>query len=178
MTGAATRTAALPPQAELARVVAAVCADLDGRWSALLADERWAEVTETLERLSAPGAVARLARTLGDEECARIAALLLARWLALGEVRLPPAAAIRGPFEDPSGAELTVVVDGLEEGWTATWHGPVEPVVADAARPSVRLVGHRSEPAHVTVRVFGRTPHGRTILAAEIDVPEGRDASD
>lgn len=159
-------TATLPAHVELERVVTGLVAHLRSEWSAVLADERWAEARESVERLSEPGALPPLARELGPAQCRRLAEVLLSRWSALGEVELPPAAAIV-----PSGpAELVLVVEGLADGWQAAWTGPVEPL----AGARVRLVG--AEPgARVTARVFGRTSAGRTILVAE--VAEGSDAS-
>ena len=172
---------AFPPQVRLVRVVTALTADVSTRWSTVLADPRWAEVATSIDRLSVPGVAAGLARELGDEESERLTALLLERWAAVGEVSLPPAAAIVGPSVGPTapgGAgpgqpglpELSVVVDGLDDGWTATWQGPVEP--ADESGAVVRLVADTSTEVHLNVRVFGRTPQGRTILTAETVVPD------
>jgi hypothetical protein len=71
--------------------------------------------------------------------------------------------------ELPELPELSVVVDGLEDGWTATWLGPVEP--ADPSGARVRLLADRSTAVPLNVRVFGRSPEGRTILTAETVVP-------
>ena len=173
-------SSALPPQVELARIVAGLGDYLTTDWSTVLADERWADVAASLARLAVPGAVAGLTRELGDAESARLAGLLLQRWAMIGEAAPAPAAAIVGPVIGSRGAELTVVVDGLEAGWTATWHGPVEPV-----QPSgdvVRLLADLPASGRVSVRVFGRTDHGqaqdnstgpghRTILTAEAVLP-------
>ena len=118
-----------------------------------------------------PGAVAGLARELGDTESARLAGLLLQRWAKIGVAAPAPAAAIVGPVAGSQGAELTVVVDGLEAGWTATWHGPLEPVAPSGA--VVRLLAEPPASGRVSVRVFGRTDHGhRTILTAEAVLSE------
>lgn len=160
-----------PPQARLVRVVTALTADVGTRWSTVLADPRWAEVAASIDRLSEPGVAAGLARELGDEESERLTALLLERWAAVGEVSLPPAAAIVGPtIPLESGLpEMTVVVDGLDDGWTATWLGPVEPV--DESGAVVRLQGDRTTAVQLNVRVFGRSPQGRTILTADTLLP-------
>ncbi len=166
----------LPPSVQLARVVGALTADLPVRWSTLLADDRWADVAESLRRLAVPGAVDAIAADLGDDESARLADLLLARWAAVGDPVLPPAAAIVGPVgpTGPVGTELAVVVDGLDEGWSATWHGPVDPVDAEDPNAAVvRLRAGAPAPIRVSVRVFGRSAAGRHILAARIEVPDG-----
>ena len=185
---------ALPPQVELVRVLAGLGDDLTANWSTVLADERWAEVAASLARLAVPGAVAGLARELGDAESGRLAGLLLERWARIGEAAPAPAAAILAPAIGAPGAELTVVVEGLEPGWTASWHGPVEPVEASGA--VVRLRADPGASARVSVRVFGRTHPGqsqdpetssghRTILTAEAvlaagpaDEQQGSDGSD
>ena len=141
-------------------VVTGLAAHLRAEWSAVLADERWADARGSLDRLAAPGALTPLARDLGPTGCTRISELLLARWAALGDVELPPAAAIVPRDAD----ELALVIDGLADGWEASWTGPVESLDPHGSR--VRLVD--AEPrARVTARVFGRTPPGRTILVAE-----------
>lgn len=176
----------LPAPAELARVVAGLAEDLAANWSTVLADERWADVAESLRRLAVPGAVTALAGDLGDAETERLTAVLLHRWARIGEPAPAPAAAIVGPGGDS--AELTVVVAGLEAGWTANWRGPVEPVEASGA--VVRLTADHA--ARVSVRVFGRTDSlarqgssggQRTILTAEAVVverhgPDGPGAAD
>ncbi|GAB5895155.1 hypothetical protein [Mycolicibacterium mageritense] len=167
----------LPAPVELARVVAGLAEDLTVNWSTVLADERWSDVAESLRRLAVPGAVMTLADDLGDAETQRLAAVLMYQWARIGEPAPAPAAAIVGPGTDS--AELTVVVEGLEAGWTANWRGPVEPVGPSGA--VVRLTSDR--PARVSVRVFGRTNTGadqassvrqRTILTAETAVAERR----
>ena len=170
-----------PPNAE---PVAGLAEDLAANWSTVLADERWADVAESLQRLTVPGAVTALAGDLGDAEAERLTAVLLQRWSGIGEPAPAPAAAIVGP----DSAELTVVVEGLEPGWTANWRGPVEPVEPSGA--VVRLTVEHS--ARVSVRVFGRTDTSahhdnsggqRTILTAEAVVaerhgPDGPGAAD
>jgi hypothetical protein len=160
----------LPPQVQLARVVAGLGDYLAANWSTVLTDERWADVAAALERLAVPGAVVGVAGELGDAESVRLADLLLARWARIGEAALAPAAAIVGPAVGSPAAELTVLVDGLLAGWTATWHGPVEPV--DASGAIVRLLADAPVAGRVSVRVFGRTDDGhRTILTAEALLP-------
>lgn len=165
-------TSALPPQVQLVGMVAGLAEDLTASWSTVLADERWVEVAEALERLAVRGAVAGLADELGDAESARLAALLRQRWARVGEAAPAPAAAIVGS----AGGVLTVVVDGLEPGWTASWHGPVEPVGPTGG--TVRLLAGAVAPVRVGVRIFGRVEHGyfqslsdglghRSILLAE-----------
>lgn len=163
-------TATLPPHVELERVVTGLLAHLRSEWSAVLADDRWAEARESVARLSGPSVLPPLASDLGPARCRRLTELLLDRWAALGAVELPPAAAVL-----PDGdSGLALVVDGLADGWQATWTGPVQPL--DPAGSRVRLVG-ADDPARVAVRVFGRAAGGRTILAATWDRPGVPDAS-
>jgi hypothetical protein len=168
----------LPPRARLAQTLGALARTLPGQLPALLEASRFDDLRPALARLADPDRAAAAAAAMAEEEAAWLAELLLARWAAVAPLVLEPAAAILAPREIWLGRQarlvpLEVVVDGLEEGWQATWEGDL---CGETTAASVRLMvrppaGDGPAVATARVRVAGRAEGKRTLLIDHVRLP-------
>ncbi|SDZ15032.1 hypothetical protein SAMN05444365_10634 [Micromonospora pattaloongensis] len=148
---------AVPGDALLAHVLRAVAGWLPERYGVLLEAGRFADGREALGRVATAGGARAATRGVAPGEAARLVELVLDRWAALGTVELPPLAVLLPP--DDEDASYRLAVHGVDEGWTASWSGPVTPS-ADG-RSAVPRPGSAGR---VSARVFARSAAGRTVL--------------
>jgi hypothetical protein len=170
-------TTELPPRERLAHVVRSLLRRLPEDHAALLDAERFAEGRAALARLAAAGAVEAAVAATAPAEAAALADRLLERWGHIGEVRLEPHAAILGPEEIWLGEEapreiaFDLAVSGLAEGWSANWSGEARPDADGRAAVLELRPEAGADTARLAVRVIGRGPEGRCILAAGRTIP-------
>ena len=166
----------LPPKAHLERVLGALAKHLPAQLAVLIEAPRFDEERGILERFTDGDWAHRAVVAMTEAEAGWLADLLLERWAAVGEVLLDPVAAIKGPREVWVGKRsqslrLEVIVEGLDQGWSATWRGDI---VGDATGPVVlveAIPSHSAAFASAQVRVEGRVGDKRTLLLAQTRIP-------
>lgn len=161
----------LPGRARLTRTLVALARNLPGQLQGLFDAPRFDAERPSLEGFADPDRAAAAAAAMAEEEAGWLANLLAGRWAAVAEVVLEPAAAIRPPGDVWLGRQtatvpLEVVVEGLDEGWTAAWDGDI---AGESAGASVLLEARppaAAGPAHAVarVKVDGRADGKRTLL--------------
>ncbi|MGS2617464.1 hypothetical protein ACVCAH_23500 [Micromonospora sp. LZ34] len=151
------RMNSVPSDALLAHVLQAVARWLSERYGVLLEAGRFVDGREALGRVATADGARAATSGLAPAEAARLVDVVLGRWAALGVVDLPPLAVLLPP--DDEDATYRLAVHGADEGWTATWSGPVTPSAdGRSAAPHPGTVGR------VSARVFARSAASRTVL--------------
>ena len=165
-----------PGRAQLVRVLAALGRHLPGQLVGLLEAARFDPERPALQRLAEPEHARAAASAMTEDEADWMARTLLERWAAVGEVVLEPIAAIRAPAEiwigrQPLTIPLEVAVDGLEDGWSATWEGDSSAAPgAAAARLRATPPGDGPAFASARVKVEGRCQGRRTLLVDRVRI--------
>jgi hypothetical protein len=167
----------LPPRQHLTQVVRSLGHHLAVELAGLLQHPRFADGAHALARLADDTHLGTAVTALADDEAAWLADVLLARWSALGEPVLDPAAAIVAPSEVWLGAEavriaVEVVVVGAEPGWDAVWDGAS---TASGAR-AVLVAAPGASTCACRVHVRARTAAGRVALTASARIAIRRPA--
>lgn len=168
----------LPGRARLARTLVALARHLPAQLKGLVDSPRFDADRPALESFADPDRAASAAAAMAEEEADWLADVLAARWAALADVVLEPTAAILAPAEiwlgqQAAAVPLDVVVEGLDEGWDATWEGDLS---GSGAGASVLLEARPPEvegPAQVVarVKVDGRSGGKRTLLVDHVRIP-------
>jgi hypothetical protein len=160
-------TPALPSRPHLARLVRSLGQHLPVQLAGLLPHPRFAEGAQALARLAGEAHLAAGVAALADAEAAWLAEELLARWAAIGEPVLEPAAAIVAPLEVWVGADaapipVEVVVVGAAPGWDAVWEG----ARAASGPRALAIVEAGASACACRVHVRARAGSGRVVLTA------------
>lgn len=155
----------LSARGRLSRVVMSLATVLPDTHGVLLADTRFADGREALNRLMSDAHRSAALASVGDDEAAWLADLLHHRWAALEDPELVPFAELQGPDEVRIGQEvaLSVAVSGVDPGWTVAW--PDSIASDEGHRATVRIPPDASSPYRLSARVMVTGPT-RTILVA------------
>lgn len=165
-------SAALPPKAQLARILDSLAQHLGPQLETLLAHDRFADGAAALARMASPEHRDAVLSLVGEEEAAWLSEQLLATWAEVGEIRLAPIAAIQGPTEvwlGPGTFTLSLTLQLVDiEATEVSWSGGGSPS-ADGLSLSLQLrrpsEGDPDE-LGILARVTGRTRAGRALLRA------------